>query len=149
MNWLLGGSATAGVIGTIVLAIYIARMARNSRVDLFKLITVIKDLAETRRDIDGYRRTIEDLEDVLSKRTQERNRAHKARRVIEEQLFVALEQLSIHRDSAGVVATIRSNLKRLSKMSTVSAAETPEDHPGSKTVHGTVSGGAGETGEGN
>jgi chromosome segregation ATPase len=137
MEWLLGSSTAVGVAGVVVLAYYMVRMARNNRADLQELNQLTRDFADTVRDQDKLRRHIEDLDDALSNRTNERDRERTARRATETLLESALEDLARRPDATGAVASIRRDLRRLSEVLSDPERATPtENRRGGEAVHG-------------
>lgn len=112
MEWLIGGTAITGIAGVVALGIYLAKMAGNNRSDLHRLIQSEKDLADARRDIDGYQRIIPELQNSLA-----RERA--AMVVAREALGAATKKLAARGDADSVAIDINSTLSELSKMSTM------------------------------
>jgi uncharacterized protein HemX len=126
MIWAVIGIAGAGIGAVVTLSILLAKNAQSNRGDLFRLIETIKDLADARRDIDGYKRAVESLEDAVKDKTNEADRERDARALAEQALGRALEKLAHSGDVAGAVASINDDLDRLSKMPAVSRAPTTE-----------------------
>ena len=133
MEWILGSSTAIGIAGVVMLAYYMVRMASNNRSDLLALNGSIHAITKITRDNDGYKRVVEDLNDALSNRTDERDRERAARVATEELLESALEDMANRLDAAGAVASIRRDLRRLSE---VLSDRDAEDRGGGETVHG-------------
>jgi hypothetical protein len=118
MEWLFGGTVITCIAGAVALGIYLAKMAANNRSDLHLLVQSEKDLADARRDIDGYQRIIPELQSSLA-----RERA--AMVVAREALGAATKKLAARGDASSVAIDINSTLSELSKMSAVSETEAP------------------------
>jgi len=142
IEWLLGGGAAAGVVGIAVLAIYLVKMARDSRADLKDQLRLTKEMGDLRRDHLGYKHAIERLEEALHEKTDEAARERAATDAAEEALGKAYEQLASSKDPAGAVAAVSGALQRLSKLSETRTGktDTPADRRDSAdSVHGSAS----------
>lgn len=120
MEYLLGSGVVGLGVGAIVLGIYIARQGSANRSDLHKLVQSGKDLADTRRDNDGYRRSVEELQHVLKTKEDELQRERTGLAIARKALTQAQQKLADSGDASGVSSGIDAAFERLSKMSAVS-----------------------------
>lgn len=127
MSWLLGIGASIGIANSAVLAILIYHQSKSNRSDLHRLVQAIKDLGDARRDNDGHKQIIENLESTLSLKTDELTRTRKALESARKALSNAYKRL----DRSGVtVGDVSSSLKWLSEDHSMSKAIAPEDDNG-------------------
>ncbi len=117
MEWLLGATSIVGVIGSITLAIYAVRIARD-------LISCKDELSETELNLAEHRHTVEELSDALTLKINELNRAKESQRMAEVTLSYVRKTLAKNMSTTGIVADIDSTLDRLHKMSAMSQAAT-------------------------
>jgi predicted nucleic acid-binding Zn-ribbon protein len=116
MGYLLAGISASGIAGVVALAIYIAKMASNSRSDLHLLVQSGKDLSEARRDNDGYKRNIENRDHAIKELQEQRISDRAAIKTARSALARATKKLAARGDAASVAADINSTLLRLSAM---------------------------------
>ncbi len=120
MEYLLGGTATVGIAGVVALGIYLAKMAGNNRSDLHKLVQSVKDLADARRDNDGYKRSVEERDNALAALQEQLIHERAAVEAASAALGRATKKLAARGDAVSVAADLNSALLRLSEMSSVS-----------------------------
>lgn len=130
MGYLIAGVSGVGIAGVVALAIYIAKMASNSRSDLHLLVQGGKDLSDARRDNDGYRRNIENRDHAIEKLQEQRINDRAAIETARNALARATKKLAARGDAASVAADINSSLLRMSalvpEMPTAADAESGE-----------------------
>ena len=126
MGYLLGGVAATGIAGVVALALYIVRMASSNRTDLHKLVQSAKDLAEARRDNDGYKRAVEDRDHAIKSLEEKLVYERAAIETARNALDAATKKLAARGDAASVADDLNGALSRLSALSPVPKAKASE-----------------------
>jgi len=126
MEWLLGSGSLVGIAGVVALGIYLAKMAGDNRSDLHKLVQSVKDLADARRDNDGYKRNIEERDIAIEALGKNLARERAATDAAKEALGAAAKKLASRGDAASVATDLNGAFARLSKMSAMPGSEAGE-----------------------
>lgn len=138
MEWLLAGGTAGGVVGVVVLAIFVYKMARDSRGDQEKLRKTEAELSSTTQNLEAHRRAVVELENGLDRAENALAREEQSRRIAEIAMERTRRTLAKNLSAAGVVADLRDTLDRLSKMSAMSRAAASTDRKTSRVLHGSA-----------